>query len=99
MAFAQLDPVVVGCVLFGIGLAGWNLPLSILRRHSRPERVAWRAAQYRVAVDAGIFFGPFLSGALSEAFLWILPASCAAGLALLGLAMSVRHLKVRSELR
>ena len=91
VAFAPLGLAVFGCVLFGIGLAGWNLPLSILRRVTPPERVAWRTAQYRVAVDAGIFLGPFLSGILGEGPLWMLSASCGAMLGVLGVAMLFRR--------
>jgi len=91
VAFAPLGLAVFGCVLFGMGLAGWNLPLSILRRVTPPERVAWRTAQYRVAVDAGIFLGPFLSGILGEGPLWMLSASCGAMLGILGVAMFFRR--------
>ena len=87
VAFAPLRLVVFGCVLFGIGLAGWVLPLSLLRRGTPPQRLAWRTAQYRVAIDAGMFLGPFLSGVLGEGDLWILSAGCATSLVVLGLAM------------
>ena len=42
VAFAPLAFVVLGCVLFGIGLAGWMLPLSILRRETPARRPAAR---------------------------------------------------------
>lgn len=91
VAFAPLGLAVVGCVLFGIGLAGWNLPLSILRNHTSPQCLAWRTAQYRVAVDAGIFLGPFLSGVLSGGPIWLLSAGCATALGVLGVAILLRR--------
>ena len=91
VAFAPLGLAVIGCVLFGIGLAGWNLPLSILRKHTPPQRLGWRTAQYRVAVDAGIFLGPFLSGVLGGGPLWMLSAGCATMLGVLGIAILLRR--------
>lgn len=44
--------------LFGVGMAGWTLPLSVLRRETAPAEVGWRTALYRVGVDGGIFLGP-----------------------------------------
>ena len=52
----------LGCALFGLGMAGWQIPLSVLRRQTPRELVAWRTALYRVGVDAGMFLGPFVSG-------------------------------------
>jgi predicted MFS family arabinose efflux permease len=83
--------VVVGCVLFGIGLAGWMLPLSILRRETPPSQVAWRTALFRVCVDAGIFLGPLLSGYFTDRRLWILATSCSVVLSVLGLAFIMRR--------
>ena len=91
VAFAPLTLVVVGCVLFGIGLAGWMLPLSILRRETPPSQVAWRTALFRVFVDIGTFLGPLLSGYFTDGSLWILAGGCSAVLALLGLAFIARH--------
>jgi MFS family permease len=90
VAFAPLKFVVVGCVLFGIGLAGWMLPLSILRRETPASRVAWRTALFRVCVDLGIFLGPLLSGYFSHGGLWMLAGSCSGVLALVGLAFLLR---------
>src|SRR2546426_11455206 len=64
VGFGALPVVVVGCALFGLSMAGWMLPLSVLRSETPPEHVAWRTGLYRVCVDGGIFLGPFLSGAL-----------------------------------
>jgi MFS family permease len=57
---------VAGCACFGFGLAGWMLPVGIIREHTRPEALAWRMGLYRVGVDAAMFFGPFASGLLGE---------------------------------
>jgi MFS family permease len=57
---------VLGCACFGLGLAGWMLPLGVIREHTRVEDLAWRTGVYRVGVDAAIFLGPLLSGALGD---------------------------------
>jgi MFS family permease len=57
---------VAGCACFGLGLAGWMLPLGIARQHGGAEGLAWRTALYRVGTDAAIFLGPVLSGLLGE---------------------------------
>lgn len=57
---------VVGCACFGLGLAGWMLPLGIAREHGGAHGLAWRTAIYRVGTDAAIFLGPVLSGLLGE---------------------------------
>jgi ACS family D-galactonate transporter-like MFS transporter len=91
VAFAPLSVVIVGCVLFGVGLAGWILPLNLLRRETPPQRFAWRTAQYRIAIDAGMFLGPFLGGVLGEGNLWMLSAGCGASLLFLGVAILLRR--------
>ena len=55
-----------GCACFGFGLAGWMLPVGVIREHTRAEHLAWRMGLYRVGVDAAMFFGPFASGLLGE---------------------------------
>jgi len=57
---------VAGCACFGLGLAGWMLPVGVIREHTRAEHLAWRMGLYRVGVDAAMFFGPFASGLLGE---------------------------------
>ena len=57
---------VAGCVGFGLGLAGWMLPVGVIREHTRAEVLAWRMGLYRVGVDAAMFLGPFASGLLGE---------------------------------
>lgn len=71
IAFGSLSIVVVGCALFGVGLAAWMLPVSLVNRDAPAGSVAWRTATYRVAVDAGIFLGPVVSGLmLGRDLLW-----------------------------
>ncbi len=77
IGFAPLAGVAVGAALFGLAMAGWMIPLSVLRRETPPALVAWRTALYRVGVDGGIFVGPFLGGLFGGRFL------AAAALALL----------------
>jgi MFS family permease len=57
---------VVGCAGFGFGMAGWMLPVGVIREHTRAEYFAWRMGVYRVGVDAAMFLGPFASGLLGE---------------------------------
>ena len=66
IAFTPFTGVVVGAALFGVAMAGWMLPLSVVRRETPPARIAWRTALYRVGVDAGIFVGPFLGGLVAN---------------------------------
>jgi MFS family permease len=32
---------VAGCACFGFGLAGWMLPVGVIREHTRAEHLAW----------------------------------------------------------
>lgn len=57
---------VAGCACFGIGLAGWMLPLGIMREHVGATGLAWRTGLYRVGMDSAVFLGPVLSGLLGE---------------------------------
>jgi MFS family permease len=57
---------VAGCACFGMGLAGWMLPLGIIREHTGVTGLAWRTGLYRVGMDAAVFLGPVLSGLLGE---------------------------------
>jgi MFS family permease len=77
VAFGTLPLMRVGCVLVGLGMAGWMLPIGLLRQETPPARIAWRTALYRVAVDGGMFLGPFLSGVLGRQHLGVLPAVAA----------------------
>ena len=55
---------VAGCAAFGFGLAGWMLPLGVIREHTSRARLGWRTGCYRVGVDASVFLGPLVSGLL-----------------------------------
>jgi MFS family permease len=57
---------VAGCACFGMGLAGWMLPLGIIREHVGTAGLAWRTGLYRVGMDSAVFLGPVLSGLLGE---------------------------------
>jgi MFS family permease len=90
IGFGALPVVVVGCALFGLSMSGWMLPLTLLRRDTEPERIAWRTGLYRVCVDGGIFLGPFLSGVLGMRLAGILPAVSTVALALTALLLLTR---------
>jgi len=83
ITFAPLPGVAAGVVLFGLGMAGWMIPLSVLRRETPPGRVAWRTAVYRVGVDAGMFAGPLLGGLLAGRHLVVI----ALALTVIGIAL------------
>jgi len=70
---------VAGCALLGMGMAGWMLPLGVIREHIEPHTLAWRTGLYRVGIDATAFLGPLICGLLGE-------ASAGTFLALVGLA-------------
>ena len=90
IGFGALPVVVAGCALFGLSMSGWMLPLTLLRRETEPERIAWRTGLYRVSVDAGIFLGPFLSGVLGLRLAGILPAISTTALAITALLLLTR---------
>ena len=90
IGFGSLPVVIAGCALFGLSMSGWMLPLTLLRRDTEPERIAWRTGLYRVCVDAGIFLGPFLSGVLGMHLAGILPAVSTVALALTALLLLTR---------
>jgi MFS family permease len=90
IGFGSLPIVVAGCALFGVSMSGWMLPLTLLRRETEPERIAWRTGLYRVCVDGGIFLGPFLSGVLGMHLAPVLPAVSTAALAVTALLLLTR---------
>lgn len=90
IGFGSLPIVIAGCALFGLSMSGWMLPLTLLRRDTEPERIAWRTGLYRVCVDGGIFLGPFLSGVLGMHLAGILPAISTVALALTALLLLSR---------
>lgn len=89
IGFGSLPLVTVGCALFGFSMAGWMLPLGILRAVTPPARVAWRTALYRVSVDGGMFAGPFVSGLLGARHAGVLPGVMMVVLATVGLVLLV----------
>jgi len=90
IGFGGLPVVAAGCALFGLSMSGWMLPLTLLRRDTEPERIAWRTGLYRVCVDGGIFLGPFLSGVLGMRLAGLLPALSTAALAVTALLLLAR---------
>ncbi len=92
VTFGSLPVAIIGCVLLGIGLAAWMLPVSLVNQDAEAGSVAWRTALYRVAVDAGIFLGPLLSGLLiGYSLLGAVGVLVAATLATLGIALLLRR--------
>jgi DHA1 family multidrug resistance protein-like MFS transporter len=91
IGFGALPHVVAGCVLFGLGMAGWMLPLGLLRSATPASSVAWRTALYRVGVDGGMFLGPLLSGLLWATHPGLLPGAIATVLVLLAVALLARR--------
>jgi len=88
MAFGSFYWAVLGCALFGIGLAAWMLPISILGRPSSPRAAALRVSLHRTFVDAGVFFGPLAAGLLADGgLLWIAGAASTLGLLVVGAAL------------
>jgi MFS family permease len=64
IGFGTLPLMAVGCASLGLGMAGWMLPLGVIRSVTSAERIGWLTALYRVSVDAGMFLGPFVGGLL-----------------------------------
>ncbi|HEU4371736.1 MAG TPA: MFS transporter [Methylomirabilota bacterium] len=87
IGFGGLPLMVTGCALFGLSMAGWMLPLGILRSATPPAQVAWRTALYRVSVDGGMFVGPFVAGLLTARHVGVLPVVMTVVLATVGLAL------------
>jgi MFS family permease len=99
IAFGDLALLVVGCALFGSGMAAWTLPLALVRAETPPERVGWRTALYRLGVDGGMTVGPLLSGVLAARWPWLLPSAGAAALLALGSALLASPRARRAGLR
>jgi MFS transporter, DHA1 family, tetracycline resistance protein len=91
IGFGTLPMMALGCVLFGFSMAGWMLPLGLLRSVTPPARVAWRTALYRVSVDGGMFAGPFVSGLLTVRYAGLVPAVMLVVLAVVGLLLLSRR--------
>src|SRR3989441_271280 len=91
VGFGTLPLVAAGCALYGLSMAGWMLPLGVLRRETPPEHVAWRTGLYRVCVDGGLFLGPFLAGLLGAGRARVLAGVWAVSLAVTSLPFFIRE--------
>jgi MFS family permease len=86
--FGGVAALTAGAAMFGLGMAGWMLPLALVRRDTPPALIAWRTALYRVGVDGGLFLGPFLSGLLGSRA-WMLAATLAVALLILAVSIAI----------
>ncbi len=93
VGLGPLPLVIAGCVVFGLSMAGWMLPVGLLRSATPAAQVAWRTAVFRVFVDGGMFLGPFASGLLGAAHARVLPAALAAALLAVGIALLARSVR------
>lgn len=96
IGFGPLPLMVLGCSFFGLGMAGWMLPLGVVRSVTSPERIGWLVTLYRVNVDAGMFLGPFVSGVLGLARAGTLSVVLALVLSAIALGL-LRHPRTRPE--
>ena len=87
VGFGGIGTMAFGCALFGLGMAGWMIPLGVLRRETPRALVAWRTALYRVGVDAGMFLGPLLSGLAGVGHLGTIAVTLGGALAVVGIAL------------
>ena len=83
----------VGCACLGLGLAGWMLPLGVIRDHTSVGRLAWRTGLYRVGVDSAIFLGPLFAGTLGPARESVLLAIIGGAAMALGARLVFRQLR------
>jgi MFS family permease len=91
IGLGTLPLMIAGCAAFGLGMAGWNLPVSVLRSVTPPGQIAWRAALYRVAVDGGMCVGPLIAGVLTARHERLLPALLISLLTAVAVALLVRR--------
>jgi len=94
IGLGPLPLVVTGCVVFGLSMAGWMLPVGLLRSATPASQVAWRTALFRVFVDGGMFLGPFASGVLGATHPRVLPATLAALLLTVGVVLLGRRARI-----
>lgn len=87
IGLGPLPMVVAGCAAFGLSMAGWMLPVGLLRSTTPASQVAWRTGLFRVFVDGGMFLGPFASGLLGAAHARVLPATLSAALLIVGITL------------
>jgi hypothetical protein len=82
---------VAGTVFLGFAMAGWMLPLGVVREHTDAEAFARRTGLYRIGVDASAFLGPLVCGLVGEAH----TGGVVSGVGVIALAASV-HLGARA---
>jgi len=87
VGLGSFAPFAVGAALAGLGLAGWMLPLGVLRDQTPPAGLAWRMGLYRVGVDAAVFVGPLACGALGPVGTGVFTGLVGAGLVGLGVRL------------
>jgi MFS family permease len=97
IGLGPLPLVWIGCVVFGLSMAGWMLPVGLLRAATPRGQVAWRTALFRVVVDGGLSLGPFLSGLLGAAHARVLPGALAVLLVSMGVLVLARAVRARSQ--
>jgi MFS family permease len=97
VGLGSLPVVIGGCLVFGTSMAGWMLPVGLLRAATPAPQVAWRTALFRVFVDGGMFLGPFASGLLGPLHPRVLPAALAAALFVVGMTLLARSAAVGSR--
>src|SRR5947207_9786555 len=90
VGLGPLPMVIGGCVVFGMSMAGWMLPVGLLRAATPASQVAWRTALFRVFVDGGMFLGPFASGLLGPMHPRVLPAALSVALCVVGVMLLAR---------
>jgi DHA1 family tetracycline resistance protein-like MFS transporter len=81
IGFGTLPLMAIGCASLGLGMAGWMLPLGVIRSVTSAERIGWLTALYRVSIDAGMFLGPLVGGLLGLGRAGLLPLVSATAMA------------------
>ncbi len=91
VGLGSLPVFVAGTVFLGLAMAGWMLPLGVVREHTGAEGFARRTGLYRIGVDASAFLGPLVCGLVGEAHTGFVVG----GVGVVALAASV-HLGARA---
>lgn len=85
--------LVAGCVLLGVGMAGWMFPLGVIREHTESRLLAWRTGLYRVGVDGAAFLGPVVCGLIGEAHTGLFVSAVGVGAFAASIALGRRALR------
>ena len=88
--------VVAGCVLLGLGMAGWMFPLGVIREHTDSRLFAWRTGLYRVGVDAAAFLGPVVCGLIGEAHTGLFVSAVGVGAVAASIGLGRRALRAEA---